>query len=76
MQMSRIYNCQPSQILRIKDEYTAYCFDEACALIISRIDDGEEPKFNDEDKKEKQKNQVKKKARMLPSDIYKKFDKQ
>lgn len=74
--MSRIYNCQPSHILSIKDEYTAYCFDEACALIISKIDDGEEPKFNDECKKEKQKNKVKKKARMLPSEIYKKFDKQ
>nr|DAP31888.1 MAG TPA: hypothetical protein [Caudoviricetes sp.] len=45
-------------------------------MIISRIDDGEEPKFDDKDKKEKQKNQVKKKARMLPSEIYKKFDKQ
>jgi hypothetical protein len=72
--MSRIYNCLPSQILRIEDDYTAYCFDEACALIMSKIDNDEKPKFKKI--KEKQKNQVKKKARMLPSEIYKKFDKQ
>lgn len=71
--MSRIYNCLPSQILRIEDDYTAYCFDEACALIMSKIDNDEKPKFKKI--KEKQKNQVKKKARMLPSEIYKKFDK-
>ena len=72
--MSRIYNCLPSQILRIEDDYTAYCFDEACALIMFKIDNDEKPKFKKI--KEKQKNQVKKKARMLPSEIYKKFDKQ
>lgn len=72
--MSRIYNCLPSQMLRIEDDYTAYCFDEACALIMSKIDNDEKPKFKKI--KEKQKNQVKKKARMLPSEIYKKFDKQ
>lgn len=43
--MSRIYNCLPSQILRIEDDYTAYCFDEACALIMSKIDNDEKPKF-------------------------------
>lgn len=61
-------------MLRIEDDYTAYCFDEACALIMSKIDNDEKPKFKKI--KEKQKNQVKKKARMLPSEIYKKFDKQ
>lgn len=29
----------------IDDEYTAYCFDEACSYIVSKILDGEEPKF-------------------------------
>lgn len=24
------------------DEYTAYCFDEACAYIMNRVDSGEE----------------------------------
>lgn len=27
----------------IKDEYTAFCFDEACAFIIRQIKDGKEP---------------------------------
>nr|DAD89376.1 MAG TPA: hypothetical protein [Podoviridae sp. ctiJY10] len=27
------------------DEYTAYCFDEACAYIMNKIDSEEEPVF-------------------------------
>lgn len=34
---------KPSDILGIEDAYTAFCFDEACAYIIKRISDGEEP---------------------------------
>lgn len=33
-------------MLHIYDEYTSYCFDEACLYIESRIKDGEEPEFN------------------------------
>lgn len=40
-----MYQCRPSELLGNMDEYTAFCFDEACAYIISRIDDGEEPVF-------------------------------
>ncbi len=29
----------------IDDAYTAYCFDEACNYIITRIEEGEEPIF-------------------------------
>lgn len=29
----------------IADSYTAYCFDEACAYIIKKIENGEEPTF-------------------------------
>lgn len=32
-------------MMALKDEYTAYCFDEACALIISKMKSGEEPVF-------------------------------
>ena len=35
---------KPSDILGIEDAYTAFCFDEACAYILKRIQDGEEPK--------------------------------
>ena len=40
--MSRLYHSRPSKILGIDDEYTAYCLDEACALIISKIDNDED----------------------------------
>ena len=70
--MSRLYHSRPSKILGIGDEYTAYCLDEACALIISKIDNDEEPKFNKKEKKKESKKVDKKKTRMLPSEIYKK----
>lgn len=43
--MCRIYKSRPSAFFDITDEYTAYCFDMACAYIQSKIDDGEEPDF-------------------------------
>ena len=71
--MSQLYHSRPSKILGIDDEYTAYCLDEACALIISKIDNDEEPKFNKEKKKESKKVENKR-TRMLPSEIYKKYE--
>lgn len=32
-------------MMDIADPYTAYCFDEACAFILQKIDNGEEPVF-------------------------------
>lgn len=32
------YNRLPSEILRIKDEYTAFCFDEVCLFISTKIE--------------------------------------
>ena len=76
--MSRLYHSRPSKILGIDDEYTAYCLDEACALIISKIDNDEEPKFNKKEKKKEKKKESKKvekkRTRMLPSEIYKKYE--
>lgn len=43
--MSRMYNRLPSEFLGIEDHYTAYCFDEACAVIQGRIENNETPKF-------------------------------
>lgn len=43
--MSKMYNQRPSNIASIEDEYTAYCLDEACALITNKINNGEEPMF-------------------------------
>jgi hypothetical protein len=35
----------PSEVLRIKDEYTSFCFDEACMYIIEKLENKEEPRF-------------------------------
>ena len=44
--MSKVYKCRPSQILNIvDDDYTAYCFDEACALFMSLLSQNKTPHF-------------------------------
>jgi hypothetical protein len=39
------YGCRPSTLLDLSDPYTTYCFDEACAYILSRIEEGDTPVF-------------------------------
>lgn len=56
----RIFGVKPSDLFDIKDPYTAYCFNEAVALIIIKMNDGEEPQF--------------KKKYGSFSDIYKRFE--
>lgn len=34
---------RPSEIMGITDSYTAFCFDEAAAFIVSKLRDGEKP---------------------------------
>jgi hypothetical protein len=57
----------PSQVMGIEDEYTAFCFNEACAFIVAKLKDGLKPiiRFDENNKKVYSK----------PSDFYKKFDK-
>lgn len=43
--MSQRYRLRPSEILEIPDPYTAFCLDEACALIMQKLDEGEEIQF-------------------------------
>lgn len=43
--MSKIYGERPSKLLDIADSYTAFCLDEACAYIINKLENDEEPKF-------------------------------
>lgn len=43
--LTNTYKVRPSTLLDITDPYTAYCFDEACAYITGRLEDGEEPQF-------------------------------
>lgn len=64
--MSTLYNVRPSSLLGIvDDDYTAYCFDEACAYISSKIKKDEKPVF-----KKKQGN-MEKQNFSKPSDLYK-----
>lgn len=37
------FNRLPSEIMHIDDEYTAFCFDEACDEILSRLNDKDSP---------------------------------
>lgn len=48
--MANVYSVRPSEILGIVDDYTSYCFDEACALIISKMKNNEKPVFKKKDK--------------------------
>ena len=43
--LANVYRCRPSFLLDIVDPYTAFCFDEACAYITKKMEDGEEPIF-------------------------------
>lgn len=35
--MAKMYKLRPSQILSIKGDYEAFCFDEACDYILSEL---------------------------------------
>ena len=48
--MAKLYRERPSIILGIEDVYTAFCLDEACVYITSKIKNGEEPVFKVKDK--------------------------
>lgn len=52
--MSRQYGCQPSEILFLDDEYTAYCFNEACFFIMMMLMNGKKPHYKKEQRKHKQ----------------------
>ena len=43
--LAKKYSKLPSELIHVCDEYTAFCFDEACAIIANRIESGEEPQF-------------------------------
>lgn len=51
-----MYNKMPSEILRIKDEYTSFCFDEACMFLVDAIKNDKKLKFENDEKKTMDKN--------------------
>lgn len=43
------FSCRPSELFSGElDEYAAYCLDEACAFILSKMKDGQKPVFPDQ----------------------------
>lgn len=48
--LAKVYKKLPSEILGIDDEYTSFCFDEACAYITDRLQDKKRPQWEDEKK--------------------------
>ena len=60
---------RPSDIMGIEDAYTAFCFDEACADIVNRIKNGEQPIISRNGGVNE--NRVYSK----PSDLYRKYEK-
>jgi hypothetical protein len=47
------YNKLPSQIVGIEDEYTAFCLDEACSYIYSKLEEGKEARWLDKEEEER-----------------------
>lgn len=43
--LANVYKVRPSTLFDISDPYTAFCFDEACAYITGKLEQGEEPQF-------------------------------
>lgn len=43
--LANVYKVRPSTLLDITDSYTAYCFDEACAYIVGKLENNEQPQF-------------------------------
>lgn len=43
--MAQTYKCKPSEVIHLKDDYVSFCFDEACAYVIAKVQKGETPMF-------------------------------
>jgi len=46
--MAKQFKTRPSQVISLYNEYEAFCFDEACAYIMSELskEDPKEPNFD------------------------------
>lgn len=69
--MSDFYKCKPSEVIHLEDEYTSFCFDEACLYISLQIQNGLEPTFV---LNEKQSGANSTKVVRTPKDVYAKFE--
>ena len=51
--MAKKYKQRPSDIIYIRNEYAAYCFDEACIFLLNALESGKELKFENQGDKVK-----------------------
>ncbi|ARC85641.1 hypothetical protein U732_1125 [Clostridium argentinense CDC 2741] len=56
--MAKQYKQRPSEIIGLKNDYEAFCFDEACTYILSNMqnEDSPRPKFIDDKQTNKNNN--------------------
>lgn len=47
--MAKQYRQRPSEIIGLVGDYESFCFDEACAYILSKLQDEDSPKPRFED---------------------------
>lgn len=59
---------RPSELMGIDDAYTAFCFDETCAYIIKRLQDGDKIKDNAGEEVSIKKHYTR------PSELYSKYE--
>lgn len=71
--MAERYKCLPSEILGIKDDYTAYCFNEACCQLMIRLDNEEKPEYIEEREQKEKKEKAEPKAYSSFADYYRQF---
>lgn len=45
IRMAQRFRCRPSEMLRLRDDYAAYCLDEACAYVWECLEEGKRPFF-------------------------------
>ena len=67
--MSKLYSCLPSEIMGIEDDYTAFCFNEACSIISVKLHNEEKPVYREQKQEGEQK-----KVYHNFSDFYKDFE--
>lgn len=70
--MSKQYGCLPSDLLGIEDDYTAFCFNEACCQLMIKLENGEKPTYIEE-REQKEKGRTKPKEYHSFRDYYKQF---
>lgn len=74
---AKLYKCLPSEIIGIEkwDTYTAYCFNEACAYIQVKLEEGKiKPKYKDEQEREEKERKKKVKNYKSFKDFYKQYE--